>query len=286
MDLHLVFARTSQHLQDTAYRVGRLVGPFGDLHHHFVALVRIAQAFFGDVEIDGYAVVVRHDESEMIRELQTAHELALCAGDDLHHLAFGPAAVLAAEHIYAHGVSVQASGRRSGRDVDIVGVFFFVLRHQIGGSGGGEVHRPHHVVRLGSGLVTSRFGLLQQLLPAQGVERLLYPLAFGVFRAGFDQARVYLLGIVDGRGVFVEYAQDRYLEFAQGVALILARSLPAGGSFGKVFRFSFVRFLQTASVFVFLPLHLHCFSSFVDVSFSGVGKKAGRRPGDFVLGRA
>ena len=88
VDLHFVFAGTSQDVEDTADGVVGLVGPLGDFDHDFVAVVRLADAFLGDVEIDADAVVVRDDESEVVREFQPPDELRLGAGDDLDDLAF------------------------------------------------------------------------------------------------------------------------------------------------------------------------------------------------------
>ena len=66
MDLHFVFAGASQNVEDTADGVVGLVGPLGDFDHDFVAVVRLADAFLGNVEIDADAVVVRDDESEVV----------------------------------------------------------------------------------------------------------------------------------------------------------------------------------------------------------------------------
>ena len=278
MDLHFVFAGASQDVEDTADGVVGLVGPLGDFDHDFVAVVRLADAFLGNVEIDADAVVVRDDESEVVREFQPPDELRLGAGDDLDDLAFGPTAGFAAEDIHPHGIPVQALAGSGSRDVDVVGVFFLVLRDEVGGSRGGEVHRADDVLRLRGGFVTSGFGL-QELFPGhQGVECLLHLGGGDVLAGVLGQAGGYLLGVVDGRGVFVEYAQNRYFKFAQGVVFLF---FPGAAAFSAAAFFTmslfaaafpagvppeeipvFFLFLQGFPAFVFLSLHaLECFTS-------------------------
>ena len=142
MDLGLVLAGAAQHLENLADGIELGVIPFHQLNHHHVSVVRLAQKFFGQIEIFSHPAVVCQQESMLGGNVYRTHVGGFGPFQNLHHLAllFG-AGTGGRKKQDLHPVAVQP---HAGVGVAHKNIFGKSRAGDVAGAGLGQVQLAFH----------------------------------------------------------------------------------------------------------------------------------------------
>src|SRR5688572_22231876 len=109
-----------EHLDHPSDRTARRAGPASDLDDHHLAWLGGRPLPCGHVHVGEHTAIERRDESQPgLVHLETSHDAALAALENLDDAAFGAllAAALDARH---HAIAVHGLGQVGGGDVDVL----------------------------------------------------------------------------------------------------------------------------------------------------------------------